>query len=109
MNKTKKKIIEEWIATNGACDFNLKEREIVLYDGGLFSIEAKPIKLHKIVGYKNLPNGCRQVIFSKKKLVKSTEYEATLWFEELDETINYLRRMRDMLQRIGYKTGGKIK
>lgn len=107
--KTKKQIIGEWIATNGGCDFDLKGRDIILYDGGLFSIEAKPIKFKKIIGYKNLPDGGRQVIFSKKKLVKSTEYKAYLWFEELNETINYLRRMKKMLNRIGFKTGGKEK
>lgn len=33
-----KTIIQKWKEKNGAADFDLKNRDIILYDGGLFSI-----------------------------------------------------------------------
>ncbi len=104
LTKKKEKIAENWIERNGACSFNFKERDIILHDGGLFSIEKKRMKVHKIVGYKKLKNGCSQIIFSKKKTHYVDDYEATLWFEELGETIRYLKSMQKMLEKIGYNT-----
>jgi len=105
MNKKQKdKIIQKWIETNGACDINTKEHNIILYDGGLFAIETEKIKRQKIVGFKPLPNGMQECVFSKKKCVNDVEHKAYLWFCELDETINYLRRMKKMLNKLGYKT-----
>ncbi len=100
-------IINNWIINNGAASFNLEHRNIILYDGGLFSIEAKNIRTHKILGTKKLKDGTHEVLFSKKRITKDKEYKATLWFEELDETINYLRRMKRMLNKLGYNTGEK--
>lgn len=105
----KKTIIQKWKEKNGAADFDLKNRDIILYDGGLFSIEAKKIKGHKIIGYKKLPDGNVQILFSKKKCINDVDYRAYLWFEELDETIRYLKRMKRMLNKIGYKTDLRYK
>lgn len=38
----KQAIVDKWIEDHGAASFNLKEREIYCWDGGLFSIENKP-------------------------------------------------------------------
>lgn len=86
----------------------MKNKDVIFPDEGLFSIESKKIKLPKITGHKKLKNGNSQVLFSKRKYV-NTDYKATLWFEELDETINYLKRMKRMLNKLGYKTKRKIK
>jgi len=45
----------------------------------------------------------RQVIFTKEKYPVDT-YRATLWFQELDEHINYFKRMKKMLNDLGYST-----
>lgn len=100
----KEQIIDDWIKNNGAASFNLEDRNIILYDGGLFSIDVKSIRTRKMVGTKKLENGGQQMIFSKKRIIKDKEYKAILWFEELNETINYLRRMKRMLNKLGYKT-----
>lgn len=102
----KKKITEQWIRNNGACKFDLKEKTIKLYDGGLFSIESEKIKVAKRMWLKQLPDGNTQCIFSKKRKT-ILSYYATLWISELDETINYLKRMKRMLNKIGYRTGVK--
>jgi len=110
MNKTQ--TIDNWIKNHGAANFDLKKRDIILYDGGLFSVEKKikrrlrskfvKIKKGKYKGYSMLKH-------IKGKKVKYEDYTATFWFEELDETINYLRSMKRMLNKIGYKTGRSIK
>lgn len=108
MNKkiTKKEqlVMTKWQSKNGACYFDHKNRDIILPDGGLFSIEKKKYKSHKFLRFKKLPDGNSEMIFSKKKLVPSETYEATMWMQELDETINYLKRMKSMLNSIGIKT-----
>ncbi len=104
ITKEQKKIMEKWIKNNGACSFDYKNGDIILHDGGLFSIEKKKVRLRKIVGYKKLPDGYTQIIFSKKRLLKDEAYHATIWMEELQETINYLNRMKKMLNKVGIKT-----
>ncbi len=106
----KKKIVKGWVEKNGCAKFNLKDKSVDFFDGGLFAIESKKVKRHKITGYKKLPNGCVEILFSKKKLVKDIESHANLWFEDIDDTINYFKRMKKMLNKLGYKTShGKIK
>jgi len=147
--KNQEKIIEKWIIKNGAASFDLKNRDIILHDGGLFSIENSP----EIKGWskcifkkaeKRILNGKEQTFhpidfvprkykgkvnpdkvfnFIKNKIKKGKtfeeevlnffnkekrdNYKINLWFEELDQTINYLKRMKRMLNKLGYKTNLK--
>jgi len=103
MKNPYRKIAQEWIMKNGACKFDFKNRDILLCDGGLFSIEKEKIMLSKIIGTKKLSNGMSQIIFSKKKY-PSDSFFAMLWMEELDDTIRYFRSMKRMLNKIGFKT-----
>jgi len=96
--------IENWIKKNGCCSINLKNKAVTLHDGGLFSIEVEKIKRRKIVGYKKLPNKMVQVIFSKKAKIPDFSYSAYLGFEDIEETINYLTRLKRFLNKLGYKT-----
>ena len=107
--KKKEEIAKEWVKNHGAASFDLEKRDIILHDGGLFVIEAKKIKLRKIIGYKRYPNRISEVLFSKKKIISSVEYTAVIWFEELDETIAYFKNMKRMLNKLGYNTGKKRK
>ena len=84
-------------------DLILKNKDIILYDGGLFSIEKEELMLPKIIGMKKLSNGMSQVLFSKKKYPQESFY-ATLWMSELDDTISYLKSMKRMLNKLGIKT-----
>jgi len=101
--------MEKWIVRNGACYFNYGDKDIILPDGGLFSIEKKKYKARKMIGYKRLPNGMTEILFSKKKIVPSEKYEATIWMSELDEIINYFQSMKRMLNKIGINTAPPIR
>ncbi len=118
--KNKRKIIDKWISNNGAATFDLKNRSIILHDGGLFAIE-KEVKTEtktrmiidkkpheEIINGKTMEvYGCKSVPIKRKgELVKEKVeyYKNFLWFEELDETINYFKRMKQMLNKLGYKT-----
>ena len=96
-------VAEEWIRKNGACKFDFKNRDIILYDGGLFSIEKEKIRLPKMIGTRKLPNGMHQVLFSKRKYIADNFFAVT-WMQELDETIRYFKSMKRMLNKIGFKT-----
>ena len=105
----KKKASDKWITNHGACSFDFKTRNVLLHDGGLFSIEKKKTKMHKIVGHKNLPDGKVLILFSKKRIVPSEDYTAYLWFEEIDGTIAYFKSMKQMLNKLGIKTNYEYK
>lgn len=105
--KSKKEIVDDWISKNGACSIDLKNKEFTLYDGGLFGIQEKKVKRGKFFGLKKLPNGWSKILFSKKKCVNYTEHYAVVWFQELDETINYLTRLKKLLNKLGYNTSLK--
>ena len=109
----KNKIIWNWRKRNGCAKFDLKNRDIILYDGGLFTIEKETLikpKRRIIIDKKQNSNGnygCKFIPIKRngKILKEKVEYyKAQIWFEELNETINYLIRMKKMLNKIGYKT-----
>jgi hypothetical protein len=102
--KQKQKIVDDWTSKHGAAIFDLKNKNIFLPDGGLFGIEKIKYWSKKIRGYKKLPNGGKEVLFSKNKIVARETYRAVIWFGELGETIDYLKNMEKMLNKIGYKT-----
>lgn len=101
--KKRDKLAEEFYRKNGACEFKFKTRDVKLYDGGLFAIEEEKVMRSKIIGFKKLPNGSSEVIFSKKKY-PAKEHNAWIWFEDVDERINYFRRMKKFLNNLGYRT-----
>jgi hypothetical protein len=102
------KLNKEWGEKYGAASFDFKNRNIILYDGGLFSVEKKKVMLQKFKGIRKKGNIdghiIREVIFTKKKYPHET-YEATLWFEEIDSTISFFVSMRRFLKKQGYRTG----
>lgn len=104
INKKQKEVMEKWREEHGCCEFDYKEYDIILPDGGQLVIEKEKYMAHKIIGYKKIPGGGCQVIFSKKATVPSEDYKAIIWMEELDELIVYLQSMKHMLNKIGIKT-----
>jgi len=121
--RTNKKIIENWIINHGAANFDLKKGDIILPDGGLFSIE-KEVKIMpktrilfsklKDSKFNGKNNKFRELKFIPIKrngrvLKEKVEYYKTyLWFEELDDLIKYFKSMKRMLNKIGYKTDRNI-
>jgi hypothetical protein len=99
----KEKIAKKWIQDHGAASFDLEKGDIILGDGGLFSIEKKDVMVSKDITFKDLPHGGAEVIFSEEK-IPGEDFDAWMWFEDLDETISYLQSMKRMLNKLGYKT-----
>ncbi len=126
MNKLKeRKIIEKWIMNNGAAQFDTKNRNVILNDGGLFSIE-KTIKIKpktkiivsdkpeifKINGkeHEGFPVLFKKIKRKGKQIKEKVEYlHASLWFEEVDETVDYFKRVKRLLNRLGYRTNYRKK
>lgn len=106
--KQKQKLAKEFIEENGAVEFDFKERTLYFPDGGLFSIDEFPIMLHKIRGYKKLPNGMTQVLFTKKKYPNKIT-KSSIWFEELHDTILYLKRLEKLLIKMKYNPNAPFK
>lgn len=104
--KKRDKLVEEFYNKNGACHFDFKGRNIKLYDGGLFAIEEEKVMRHKMIGTKKLPNGFSEILFSKKKY-PAKEHNAWMWFEDVDDHINYFRRLKKFLNSMGYRTSFK--
>ena len=110
----KKKIIEEWRKNHGAANFELKSKNIIFNDGGLFYIEKEVKKVPRtkmLISKKPDETGSYPVKFVKVKGPKVIQenYNAYLWFEELRGVINYLKSMEKMLNQIGYKTNCEYK
>lgn len=103
ITKSDLETMNKWIMNHGACTFDVKDFDIILHDGGLFSIEKRKIMLPHAVGRKKLSNGMVQILFSKKKYPAERTF-ARLWMIELDNTIRYFVSMKKMLNNIGIKT-----
>lgn len=103
ITKADREIMNKWIMEHGACTFDIENQDIILHDGGLFSIEKEKIMLPKVTERKKLPDGKVQILFSKKKYPSERTF-ARLWMIELDETINYFVNMKKMLNNLGIRT-----
>jgi hypothetical protein len=117
--KLTKKECEEinlkWKMKNGCSNFDFKEKNMIIYDGGLFPICEKEVMRNKVLGTKKIKfdfngketNGYK-VIFSKKKY-KDKENYVVIWFSELRETIEHLQRAEKLLKKLGYNTDWRKK
>lgn len=122
IEKTKQEVIDRWIQKHGAATFDLKGKNIILHDGGLFSVEKeikiKP-KTRVIFGrlHKADINGktikTREIKFIPLKrngrIIKEEVeyYKAYIWIKELDDAINYFKSMKRMLNKLGFATNHK--
>lgn len=91
--------VRKWIKDNG-CDgfatFDFKDKEVVLYDGSFLSIRKK-IKIHR---------KRRKSEFGQD--FKVSQLACTIYFDSLDETIDYLSKARKFLREMGYTTDGTL-
>lgn len=99
-NSLKNNLIRKWIKENG-CDgfaaFDFKNKDVILYDSGLVSIKRK-VKIHR---------KRRKSLFGKD--IKVDKLACTIWFNSLDETIDYLQNTKEFLNKLGYSTSNSIK
>ncbi len=105
--KNKRKIIDKWIEKNGCASFDLKDKQIIFHDGGGFSVEKriKYLPRHRWKPIKEGPSkGGAEMVEIKGPKVRYEFYDCYYSFCDLDDTINRLRRMKKMLNDIGYKT-----
>jgi len=95
----KNSAVRKWINDNG-CDgfaaFDFKGKDVILYDGGFVSIKRKT-KIHR---------KRRKSQFGKD--IKVNKLACTFYFGSLDDTIDYLSKTRDFLNKLGYQTSGMI-
>ena len=104
LNKKQKQMCIDWVSKHGCACLDFKNRDVILHDGGLFSIDKDIVKMHKLTGkFKKLPDDCYQMLFTKKKYPHET-YDATLWFEDVDDTIRWFKSLKRLLNSLGYKT-----
>ncbi len=122
ISKKKKEKFNSWARRKGGVDFDFENKNIILLDGGLFSIE-KEIKIkpktrtvfgqQKEINFNGKSIKCRELKFipirrNNKILNEKVEYyKAIIWFEELNETINYLNSMKRMINKLGFETKHK--
>lgn len=108
--KQKEKMADEWRCSHGAASFDIKERNVILHDGGLFSIETKvkylPRTRFKPITEGPWKGGAKLVIIKGPK-VRHEFHDAYLWFEDVDGMISYFKSMKRMLNKLGYHTGFK--
>lgn len=93
----KNSLVRKWSKQNGAdgfTSFDFKNRDIVLYDAGLVSIKKK-VKIQR---------KRRKALFGEDMRVDTLA--CTIWFDSLDETLDFLIKARDFLNKLGYKTSG---
>lgn len=113
--KDKQKIVDKWIENNGCASFDLKNKQIIFHDGGGFSVDKriKYLPRRRLKPIKEGPfKGGAEFAEIKGPKVRHEFYDCYYSFCDLDDTINRLRRMKMMLNGLGYKTnlwdkGGK--
>jgi hypothetical protein len=103
------KAFAEWLHKNGACKVDFKNQDIILYDGGLFSIKDTKWRAKKFTGrFKTIHHKkfgkCYEMIIYKNKYEWHTSHDAEFYFSDLHENINYLKRLEKFLIKLGYKT-----
>lgn len=101
--KKRDKLAQKFKEENGAVEFDFKTRTLFFPEGGIMAMEEYPVMLHRVKGYKKLPDGTVEVLFTKKKYPDKT-IKASLWFEEVREHINYFKRLENFLKKVGYDT-----
>lgn len=100
------KAFDEWLHKNGACNVDFKNQDIILYEGGLFSIRDTKWRAKRPTGRfkKSSHKGYLEMIYYKNKYTWYTNHDAVFWFRDLHENINYLKRLERLLNTLGYKT-----
>lgn len=109
MVQPRNKLVRKWIREHGAASFDFKNHDVIFGDGGLFSIDSKKKMVKRAKGFKKIKDSnMTEVVFTKKKY-PITVYQASMWFEDIDDTIDYFKDLKKLLNTLGYKTSPKYK
>lgn len=95
MKQRRNSLVRKWLKDNncnGFASFDFKNKDIVFYDGGLVSVKRK-LKLQR--------KRRRALI---KENVKIPSFTCTVWFDSLDEVLDYLQNAKRFLNSLGYNT-----
>ena len=121
LTKAERDILEKWRMANGCITFDYDTDDVLIHDGGLFGMEDKykrvqntKITFKKSNTVHKMPNGKRitgsELISTK---VPGTHIEhnyiAYQWPSELDETINWLKGLKRVLNSVGIETDRSVK
>jgi len=109
MKKINQRLLDDFVKKNGCgVRVDFKNHNILIPDGGLWSIQKETKKVHKIIGHKRITKGEHkgnyQILFSKKKSQTIDHYVVYIWTEELRETILYFQRLEKVLNKMGVDT-----
>jgi hypothetical protein len=121
LTKKEVEILDKWRMANGCVTFDYKEDDILIHDGGLFAIVDEPkrsqnvkITFSKIDKYHTMPNGKKMKfheMLSEKRPGTHIDhnYRVIVWPSELDDTINFLNRLKRTLNKLGIETDRSVK
>jgi hypothetical protein len=121
LTKGEREVLEKWRTANGCATFDFKNDDIIIHDGGLFAIADEPKRKQNFkVSFKKsekpitFPNGKKitgsEVIFTKEAGTHiEHNYQVIIWPSELDDTINYLNRLKKVLNNVGIETDRSVK
>ena len=116
-----KEFLDKWRMANGCVTFDYANDDILIHDGGLFGMEDKQKRVQntKITFKKSntthtMPNGKKitgsEIISTK---IPGTHidhnYVAYQWPSELDDTINWLKGLKRVLNKVGIETDRSVK
>lgn len=80
------------VGKEGKGTFDMRNKQVVLFDGGLVSIRKKTRKKK-----------------AKVSNIIIREDACAIWFDAIDETIDYLKKMKTILKNLGHSTDGTLK
>ena len=121
LSKEEMTILEKWRMANGCVTWDLKDDNILIHDGGLFSIDDDvkrkqnfDIKFEKSKTPHRMPNG---KLITGNEMIKINKpgthlehnYKAYVWPSELDETIQFLQSLKRVLNKVGIETDRSVK
>jgi len=97
--KNKSSAIRKWLKENGNegfTSFDFKNKDLIFYDGGLVSIK-KTVKIQR-----------KRKRSTMGEDLKINSFACTIWFESLDDIIDYLTKTRNLLNKLGYPTSPSL-
>lgn len=119
LTKEERDILEKWRMANGCITFDYENDDILIHDGGLFGMEDKPKRVqntkvsfakkpsyHTLGGKKHM---FHEIIFTKMPgTYIQHNYVAYQWPSELDDTIEWMKRLKRVLNKVGIETNRSL-
>jgi len=119
LTSKEREILEKWREANGCVTFDYENDDILIHDGGLFGMEDKPKRVQNskitfskkssftLIGGKK--HKFHEMIHTKLPgTYIQHNYIAYQWPSELDETIQWLTKLKRVLNKVGIETNRSL-